>query len=79
MWLSRDPTLGEGNRVEPAGPIIGSAKYAAVRHPSFQGGEAPRHSRGKVVTPVVTPVLSPLIPPPSWGEPESPARSPPPH
>ncbi len=54
-WLLPDPSLGEGNGVEPAGPTTGSAKRAAAPHTTEGRGDA-------------LGVPSPLIPPLSWGE-----------
>ncbi len=54
-WLISDPAPGEGNGVEPAGPVTGPAKY----------DEAPHPARGRVGA---HGTLSPLIPPPSQGE-----------
>ncbi len=54
-WLLSNPTLGEGNGVEPAGPIVGPVKYAVMPHPIPRRGDA-------------CDALSPLKPPPCWGE-----------
>ncbi len=54
-WVLPDPALGEGNAVEPAGPVTGPAKKTMVPRPA----EGRVDARG---------APSPLIPPPNREE-----------